>query len=61
MRTIGYVVVTYNQASGQPEVEGFDIYASAQQARRRRDDETANTRELGRRERRAVAELIEVD
>lgn len=59
---LGYVVVTYNQASHQPGLPtGADLYADFQDAVNARDWEQAETAKVGRGERHVIAEVIELD
>lgn len=58
-RPLGYVVVEYNQASGQPDIDSANPYIFQEEheaeAAALRSEQA--TRLLGRRERYAVAEL----
>ena len=55
-RDIGYVVIEFNQASGQPITRG-DIYPDLEDAEDVMDQCRAETAAIGRRERYAVATL----
>lgn len=52
-----YVVIEYNQASGQPRLVGDDVYSSFEDAKRDVQRQVEETRRVGRRERYAVASL----
>lgn len=59
---LGYVVVTYNQASGCPGFDGEpSLYEDVDEAIEARDREQAETASIGRREHHVVAEVIELD
>ena len=59
---LGYAVVTFNQASGQPGLNpGADLYADLEDAVHARDWERAETARAGRRERYVIAEVTEMD
>lgn len=59
---LGYVVITFNQASGQPGLStGTDLHADLEDAVHARDWERAETARIGRRERHVIAEVIEMD
>jgi hypothetical protein len=59
-RSLGYVVVTFNQASCQPELNlGADL-TDMETAIRQRDMEQAETAKAGRHERHVVAEVFEL-
>jgi len=61
-RTIGYVVVEFNQASHQPELGAFpSLIDDYDEARGRRDLLEAENRKHGRRERFVVGEVIVED
>jgi hypothetical protein len=55
-----YVVIEYNQASGQPEVFS-DLCWTEEDAREIAEDATAQSRAIGRGETYAVAELVMAD
>jgi hypothetical protein len=60
--SLGYVVVSFNQASGQPGLDtGADLHASLEDAVNARDWERAETARIGRRERHVIAEVVEMD
>lgn len=52
-----YVVLEFNQASGMPRTATDDVFFDADDARREARDLLAQTVEVGRRERFAVAAL----
>lgn len=56
---LGYVVVTWNQASGQPDISYRDIHHRRVDAGRERDHLREETTKAGRRERHTIAVLIE--
>lgn len=59
---IGYVVLTFNQASHLPGLPvGAELYDSLEDARNGRDWERAETARVGRRERHVIAEVTEMD
>lgn len=58
---IGYVVVTYNQASGRPELDYSDIHADLEDAGNERDWKADATAAVGRGERHVVAEIVPLD
>ena len=58
---LGYVVVCFNQASGQDLASGDVLYDDAADAMGCRDDERERTALAGRRDRHVVAEVIELD
>jgi hypothetical protein len=59
---LGYVVVSFNQASGWPALDtGADLHASLEDAVSARDWERAETAKIGRRERHVIAEVTEMD
>jgi hypothetical protein len=59
---IGYIVVEYNQASGQPGIPtGADLYWSAEEAEDYAEFEREDTRSRGRGERYKVAKVVLVD
>lgn len=55
MRTLGFVAVEFNQASGQPSIIGGDVYRDREEAQDIADREHTKTVQVGRRERYAVA------
>ncbi|GII88238.1 hypothetical protein Ssi03_62280 [Sphaerisporangium siamense] len=57
---LGYVVVTYNQASGQPELTGYGM-SDLEAARAERDEEQVQTEAVGRGERHIVAAVVALD
>jgi hypothetical protein len=60
--SLGYVVVSYNQASGWPGLNtGADLHADLQDAVNARDWERAETAKLGRHEQHVIAEVVEMD
>jgi hypothetical protein len=59
--SIGYIVVTYNQASHQPGLDFPDLHADLESARDEQASKKQETYCLGRRERHVVAEVIELD
>jgi hypothetical protein len=60
MNALGYVVIEFNQASGQPRIVGDDIWNEAD-AQSVKEQAEAETRSIGRRERYAIAtvEIVE--
>ena len=58
---LGFVVVTFNQASHQPELDYSDLHADLESAKWERDDKRVRTMQAGRRERHVVAEVVELD
>lgn len=56
-----FVVVEFNQASGQPRGRHMEVYDSAEEAQRFADLETADNRRDGRRETYQVYELVEIE
>jgi len=62
MSTLGYVVVEFNQASGQPELSPFSYLTNdREEALERLEVLKAENRKAGRRERYIVAEVFEED
>lgn len=60
--SLGYIVATFNQASGWPGLNpGADLYADLEDAVNARDWERAETARTGRRERHVIAEVTEMD
>jgi hypothetical protein len=62
MSTIGYVVIEFNQASHQPDIawQAPGLFDEEGDAARKADDLTELAREIGRRERYAVA-TVEIE
>jgi hypothetical protein len=58
---IGYVVVTWNQASGWPELDYSDLHAYRDDAERERDSKREQTASSGRGEMHKVAEVVELE
>jgi hypothetical protein len=58
---VGYVVVCWNQASGQPDVVEWTFSHTRESAERDRDRERAITANVGRRETYAVAEVVPLE
>ena len=59
---LGYVVITYNQASHQPGLPmAADLHSELEDAVNARDWERAETAKVGRRERHVIAEVFELD
>lgn len=58
---LGFVVVTFNQASGQPELDYPDLYDGITDAMCERDRKREDTATTGRRERHVIAEVIEME
>lgn len=58
---IGYVVITYNQTGGQPDLASYGLYDDMDDAKAERDSQEIATKAAGRRERHVVAEVIELD
>ena len=59
---LGYVVISYNQASHQPGLPmAADLYSELEDAVNARDWERAETAKVGRRERHVIAEVFELD
>lgn len=62
MTTVGFVVVEYNQASGQPDLRtGAELHWSLADAKTERADLQADTASVGRRETYRIAEVVLVD
>ena len=58
MREIGFIVIEFNQASGQPAIPGFsDVHGSRRDAEEFADKLRSETAAIGRRERYVVVEL----
>lgn len=60
MSTIGYVVVTYNQAGGYPETDG-EIYWDRQNAAEQAEYARQETAKVGRGETHEVGLLVTID
>ena len=60
MSTIGYVVVTYNQAAGIPETDG-EIYWDRENAAEQAQYAQQETAKAGRRELHEVGLLVTID
>lgn len=58
---IGFVVVTYNQASGQPELDYPDLHEGITDALCERDGKREDTATTGRGERHVIAEVVEME
>ena len=58
---LGYVVVTFNQASHQPELDYADLHTNVDDAVAERDAKAAETAQIHRRERHVVAMVLEMD
>jgi hypothetical protein len=58
---LGFVVVTYNQASRQPELDYSDIHADIGTARDEQAAKREATARVGRGETHELAELIELE
>lgn len=59
---VGYVVIEFNQASGQPDLATDELHTTADEAAGKAHQFTAESRELGQRETYAVGTLyIEED
>jgi hypothetical protein len=59
---LGYVVITFNQASHQPDLPvAADLHTAFEDAVRARDWERAETAKSGRGERHVIAEVFELD
>ncbi len=56
-----YIVITYNQASGQPDLATYGIYTDLQAAQDERDDQRTQTAAVGRGERHVVAEVVPME
>lgn len=61
MRTLGYVVVEWNQASHRPDVMPYSFSDDLECARDLVRDEQAKTAAVGRRERYTICEVVEMD
>lgn len=60
-RTLGYVIVDWNQASGRPDVDTAGLYTTREDAAADAAHRQAETDRIGRRERHTVAAVIEID
>lgn len=58
---LGYVVVTFNQASHQPELNYSDLHPSVEMATWELEAKQEETAQVGRGERHVIAEVIELD
>lgn len=59
---VGYVVIEFNQASGQPELATDDLHTTADEAAEKAHEFTVENRALGRRETYAIGTVcIEED
>lgn len=59
---LGYVVITFNQASRQPDLNpGASLHSDLEDAVNARDWERAETARTGRQERHVIAEVTEMD
>ncbi len=58
---LGYVVVDWNQASGQPDVDTAGLYLDRESADADAVDRQAETDRIGRKERHTVAAVIEIE
>ncbi len=56
-----YVVLTYNQASGQPDLADYGLYDDLETAQAVRDDQRTQTAAVGRGERHVVAEVVPME
>ena len=59
--SLGYCVVSFNQASGQPEFDLPDLHQDRESARWELDEKEAETARNGRRETHVIAVLYEAD
>jgi hypothetical protein len=60
--TIGYVVIEFNQVSGQPDLATDELHENADDAGAKAEEFTAENRALGRRETYAIGTVyIEED
>lgn len=58
MREIGFIVIEFNQASGQPSIPSFsDVHGNRREAEEFADKLRAETTAAGRRERYVVVEM----
>jgi hypothetical protein len=58
---IGYVVVTWNQASYEPEIDPAGLYDTIEAAKHDVARLAAYTAKVGRRERHTIAQVVELD
>jgi hypothetical protein len=58
---LGYVVVDWNQASGQPDVDTNGLYTTREDAESDAVYRQAETDRIGRGERHTVAAVIEIE
>ena len=58
---LGFVVVTFNQAGGQPGLDYPDLHAGITDAMCERDRKREDTATAGRAERHVIAEVIEME
>ena len=58
---LGFVVVTYNQASHMPGLEYSDLHADMESARWELEDKQQRTASWGRRETHVIAEVVELE
>lgn len=56
---LGYVVITFNQAGGRPDLHSLDLHYDLESAMAERDHEADETDKSGRRDSYVVAEVIE--
>jgi len=63
MAAVGFVVVEYNQASGQPDLRrvGVELHFNLVDAEAEREHLRSNTAFVGRRETYAIAEVVIID
>ena len=58
---LGFVVVTSNQASGQPDIDTPGLHHERETAELERDDRRRHTASVGRGERHEVAAVIRIE
>ena len=58
---LGYVVVTWNQASGRPDLETCGMYSDIDDADAERDALTSETQSAGRGERHEVCAVVPLE
>jgi hypothetical protein len=58
---LGYAVVTFNQASHQPELNYSDLHPDVEQATWELEAKREETAKVGRGERHVIAEVIELE
>lgn len=58
---LGFVVVAWNQASGQPDIDTLGMHDDRETAELERDSRRERTREIGRRERHEVCAVISLE